>query len=161
MHAVYAVRCLLVCRLIISRLTKLFVFLENWTFCCPVLGSRHCTCAYTETVDPACWPSIPPKWYWHGIVQQGSARFNLTWKRYRPLPFSPLEVHTLCSGGKALHPPPPPPTTCLTHPSHQPWHSAHTVYTYCAVVAFRTLFLSYCCSLHSTVLGCGLQQSEH
>ena len=82
-------------RLIIPRLTKLFVFLENWTFCCPVLCSRHCTCAYTETVDPTCRPSIPHKWYWHSIVRQGSARFNLTWKRYRPLPFFPLEVHTL------------------------------------------------------------------
>ena len=30
----------------------------------------HCTCAYTETVDPACRPSIPQ-------VRQGSVRFNL------------------------------------------------------------------------------------
>ena len=81
-------------RLIIPRLTKLFVFLENWTFCYPVLGSRHCTCAYTETADPACRPSIPHKWYWQGTA--GVSRFNLKWKRYRPLPFSPLEVHTLC-----------------------------------------------------------------
>ena len=43
---------------------------QNWTFYCPVLGSRHCTCAYTETVDPARRPSIPQ-------VRQGSVRFNL------------------------------------------------------------------------------------
>ena len=33
-----------------------FVFLENRAFCCPFLGSRHCTRAYTETADPACRP---------------------------------------------------------------------------------------------------------
>ena len=51
--------------------------LENWTFCCHVLGSRHCTRAYTETVDPACRPSIPQQRYWHGTVRHGSVRFNL------------------------------------------------------------------------------------
>ena len=36
-----------------------FAYLEILTFSCPVLGSRHCTRAYTEIVDPACRPSIP------------------------------------------------------------------------------------------------------
>ena len=35
-------------------------------------------CAYTETVDPACWPGIPQQWYWHGTVGQGSVMFNLS-----------------------------------------------------------------------------------
>ena len=52
--------------------------LENWTFCCHVLSSRHCTSSYTETVDPACQPSITQKQYWHSSVRQGSDRFNLT-----------------------------------------------------------------------------------
>ena len=46
---------------------------------CPVLGSRHCTyctCAYKAVGDPARRPGIPQPWYWHGIVQQGSLRFN-------------------------------------------------------------------------------------
>ena len=65
--------CILYSIYYIPRSAKYFVFLEN----CPVLGSRHCTCAYTETVDPACRPSIPQQWYWHGTVRQGSVRFNL------------------------------------------------------------------------------------
>ena len=59
----------------------------NWTFCCPVLGSWHCTRAYTETVDPACRPSIPQQWYWHGTVRQGSVRFNLRVKTRQLLAF--------------------------------------------------------------------------
>ena len=62
----------------------------NWTFWCPVLVSRHCTCAYTETVDPACRPSIPQQWYWHGTVRQGSVRFNLREEESAPFPFTIL-----------------------------------------------------------------------
>ena len=75
-------------RLIIPRLTKLFVFLENWTFCCPVLGSRHCTCAYTETVDPACRPSIPHKWYWHGLYGRGQLGSIWYGRGIAPSPFT-------------------------------------------------------------------------
>ena len=39
--------------------------------------SLHCTCAYTETVDPACRPSISQQWFWHATVRHGSVRFNL------------------------------------------------------------------------------------
>ena len=58
----------------------------NWTFCCPILGSRHCTCAYTEIVDPARRPSIPQ-------VRQRSARFNSKEEAPPPLPFSLLAVY--------------------------------------------------------------------
>ena len=47
-----------------------FFYQENLFFLNPVLVSRHCTCAYTETVDPTRQPSIPQ-------VRQGSVRFNL------------------------------------------------------------------------------------
>ena len=40
----------------VARLEKYFVFLENWTFCCPVFGPRHYTRAYTET-------SVAPAWH--------------------------------------------------------------------------------------------------
>ena len=66
------------------------VFLENWTFCCPVLGSRLCTRAYAEIVDPACLPSIPLLWYWHGTVRQGSIRFNTERRRASYLPVTIL-----------------------------------------------------------------------
>ena len=56
----------------------LYSQIDNWTFCSPVLGSRHCTRAYTETADPAWRPSIPQQRYWHSTVRQGSVRFNLT-----------------------------------------------------------------------------------
>ena len=45
------------------------------------MGSQHCTCAFTETVDPARRPSIPQ-------VRQGSVRFNL--KEEEPPPPSPF-----------------------------------------------------------------------
>ena len=61
--------------------------LENWTFCCPVLGSRQCTSAYTETGDPARRPGIPQPWHWHSTVRQGSVRFNL--KEALPLSLFP------------------------------------------------------------------------
>ena len=43
--------------------------------------SRHCSRTYTETVDPACRPSIPEQWYWHGTVREcttGVRWFNWT-----------------------------------------------------------------------------------
>ena len=61
--------------------------LENWTFCCPVLGSRQCTSAYTETGDPARRPGIPQPWHWHSTARQGSVRFNL--KEALPLSLFP------------------------------------------------------------------------
>ena len=60
----------------IPRSAKYFVFLENLTFCCPVLGFRHCTRAYTETVNPACLPSIPQQWYWHGTAGVCQVQFD-------------------------------------------------------------------------------------
>ena len=53
-----------------------FVFLANWTFFCHVLGSLHCSPAYTETVDPACRPSIPQPWYWHHAVLYGRGQLG-------------------------------------------------------------------------------------
>ena len=69
-----------------------FVFTVNWTFCCPVLGSWHCTCTYTETVDLACRPSIPQ-------IRQGSIRFNLKEEEPPPssFPFLLYTVLILCS----------------------------------------------------------------
>ena len=58
--------------------------------CCPVLASRHCTCAYTETVDPARRPSIPQ-------VRQGSVRFNLREEEPPPSPF-PFFLYTYSMG---------------------------------------------------------------
>ena len=58
----------------------IYLFIYNWTFCCPVLGFRHCTCAYSNR-----WPS-PPAWHpstlalaWYCIFgrgQLGSIRLN-------------------------------------------------------------------------------------
>ena len=44
-------------RLIIPRWAKCFVFLESWTFCCPVLGSLHFARMYTATQCNR-WPSL-------------------------------------------------------------------------------------------------------
>ena len=50
------------------------------------MGSRHCTRAYTETVDPARRPSIPQ-------VRQGSVRFNSSEEEPPPSPF-PFLLYT-------------------------------------------------------------------
>ena len=63
---------------LIDKYYTQIIFLENWTFCCHILGSRHCTHTYPETVDPACRLNIPQHWNWHDTVQHGSVRFNLT-----------------------------------------------------------------------------------
>ena len=73
---------------------KALCLFRNCTFSCHVpVYSRHCTCACTETGDPAHQPSIPQPWYWHGTVRQGSVRFNLT-EEASPPTFSPLGVLT-------------------------------------------------------------------
>ena len=56
----------------------------------PVLGFRHCTRAYTVTVDPACRPSNPQQWYWHSTVRQGSVRYNTERRSVGYLPFTIL-----------------------------------------------------------------------
>ena len=78
----------------IPRWAKSFVLLESWTFCCPVLDSRHCTRAYTCTVtgDPARQPGISQPWY-HGTVLYGSRKLGSTWQKMcGPPPFSHLAV---------------------------------------------------------------------
>ena len=59
--------------------------LENWTFCCHVLGSRHCTRAYTETVDPACRP-IASLNSGTGTVLYGMGQLGLIWLKTSRLP---------------------------------------------------------------------------
>ena len=68
--------------------------LHNRTFSCPVLGSWHCTRAYSAM--GACRPGIPQPRYWHGTVWQGSVRFKFR-EEASPQPFSSLAVLTLCS----------------------------------------------------------------
>ena len=70
----------------------------NWSVCCPVLCSRHCTCAYTETGDPARWPGISQPWYWHNTVRQGSVRFNLTEETSPPYLFPSRCTYSLGYG---------------------------------------------------------------
>ena len=60
------------------------------------MGSRHCTRAYTETVDPACRPNIPQQLYWHGTVRQGSVRFNFTEDESATCLFVSCSVINLC-----------------------------------------------------------------
>ena len=84
-----------------------FVFLENWTFCCPVLGSRHCTRPHAEIVDPACRPSIPLYSSGTGTVlyavRQGSVRFNTERRCISYLPFTILlYIIYLCSRGSIV-----------------------------------------------------------
>ena len=56
------------------------------------LGSRHCICAYTETVDPARQPGIPQPWLWHSTVY-GSGQLGSIWEKKRqPPPFTHLAV---------------------------------------------------------------------
>ena len=78
-------------RLIIPRWAKCFVLLDSWTFCCPVLGSRHCTNT---------WPFLSA-WHRSTAVQSAfSDMVMLTVWRWRvgstltedachPHPFSP------------------------------------------------------------------------
>ena len=65
------------------------------------LGIVLVQCAYTETVDPACQPSIPQQWYWHGTVPQGSVWFNLRVKMSATC-FSYLAIYYLSM--LCLHP---------------------------------------------------------
>ena len=68
----------------------------NWTFCCPVLGSRHCTCAYTvlqKVTQPAglASPNSGTSTALYGRGQLGS----ICVKKWRSLPFSSLVVLSL------------------------------------------------------------------
>ena len=75
-----------------TQMAKYFVFLESWTFCCPILGSGHCTRAHTETVDSARWP-IAYLNSGTGPVLYGSGKWGLIWeKTLRPSPFTHLAV---------------------------------------------------------------------
>ena len=63
--------------------------------------SRHCSRTYTETVDPACRPSIPEQWSWHGAVREcmtGVRLVQLDWRRvgYLPFPILLLYIIYLC-----------------------------------------------------------------
>ena len=49
--------------------------LESWTFCCPVLGTRHCTRAYCNRC-----PS-PPVWQPSTTVQYGSGKIDSIWQK--------------------------------------------------------------------------------
>ena len=57
----------------------------------PCFGLSHCTCAYTETVDPAHRPSIPQ-------VRQGSVRLNLREEEPPPPIFPSCCILILCCG---------------------------------------------------------------
>ena len=75
-----------------TQMAKYFVFLESWTFCCPILGSGHCTRSHTETVDSARWP-IAYLNSGTGPVLYGSGKWGLIWeKTLRPSPFTHLAV---------------------------------------------------------------------
>ena len=83
-----------------TQMGKVFLFFVNWTFCCPVLGSRHCThsCIYWKS-----WPS-PPAYiaslnggiYRHGTVRQGSLRFNLREEASVPFLYPSCCIIYLC-----------------------------------------------------------------
>ena len=76
---------------------------------------------------------------------------------------SPLPTSVRTAGQQCQPPPPSCPhplqaRCCIPHTPQLPawltpppphWHNAHTLHIYCAVVAVRTLLLSYCWSPHS------------
>ena len=66
----------------VARLEKYFVFLENWTFFCPVLGSRHCTRAYVlkQLTQPAFLASLN---FGTGKVLYGKGQFGSIWEKKR------------------------------------------------------------------------------
>ena len=84
-------------RLIIPRWAKCFVLLDSWTFCCPVLGSRHCTNT---------WPFLSA-WHRSTAVQSAFSDMvmltvwpwrvgsTLTEDACHPHPFSPSTVGIL------------------------------------------------------------------
>ena len=63
-----------------------FVFTIELNLLCPVLGSRHCTRAYIETVDPARRSSMSQ-------VRQGSVGFNSSEEEPPTSPF-PFLLYT-------------------------------------------------------------------